>query len=440
MPDELEPGQFPVDFDPLIDVLPEMEDLPAGLAVVFVNLADAHNDWIAEQAIAAYDAINDRVNSFVTPFLEYVFEEEFLEIELEQRERKRKRRAALDISSLTMQNYSEIFRAVPMGHDVKMVGGQRMKGTVRTVEPMKYVKCNSRFVKHVVGSLDTTEGDDFLHVGMFNPVEILNAQYVLKGVAYFLDESSSNFLNMGTTQSLPIARQWDTPNPLNQYIAAGMYKSYNCEFVKAMVRFTNTHPTASIRVYWKVFYPGDQRVRNAQIADDFSFTVDNASLLALQADITHTVAGEGRVAINRLESVPGMMKIVLGPDSSNGPPNQGTAYFEINVKNILNSMEEPHVYSGTGTFLEAGFMPHVINSLTKTTAALTSFWYPTVHFWAMQIDDGDASATPGVISAVQADTDTASVHPLWAEGSAEYTVRLFGLDNEALTALDSDIT
>lgn len=310
-------------------------------------------------------------------------------------------------------------------------GGQVMRAADRIsgFKPWMYVKMNSRFVRFVIGTRDSTD-TDFLLVGCFNPLMIGNAAYAT--TTNVTEDHSSGFNNMGTTQSLPIHRQWDEPAQMVKLKT--IYQLYNCEHCEMFVKFTNTSPLQTIWVYWKLFWPKDHRVANNITTDDLSWPANSTSLLGLQADDAgvSTVNGEGRKSIAALESINGMRKITLGPNSSNGPSNVGVAYQKINVKDMMNQAGESWIFSATGRLTENNGAQEAAMSMTQTVAVNDSFQFPMVYFWAIQYDGSDASDTPGTIHAVQNDTagSAAGLHPLWAEGTAEYTVRCFNLINE----------
>ncbi len=329
-----------------------------------------------------------------------------------------------------------------MSPTVLQAGGRRIRAEPRLDgrKPWMYVKATSRFSSFPVGSLDITETDDFLHIGCFNPIEIMNAQYIHNDAAVtpFVEDRSSHFLNMGDSASAPNPRQWDTPPQLSALKT--IYKEYQVEFCKMMVMFRNTG-TEDIDVYWKLFWPKDVRVRNFLNVDDFQWTTDANSLLALQGDASETSGGESRVSIARLESVNGMQKISLGPNTSNGLANIGTAYLEVNVKDMLNRTDPPDVFNATGFTAHATSTLWEHQNMGQTGHPHVSHQVPSVHFWAIQKNTSNTSTTPGVMTAVAADTDTTLAHPLTAEGYAEYTVRVSQLiGGTAFQSLDSDIT
>ncbi len=335
----------------------------------------------------------------------------------------------------SIEEYSNLFSPL-MGKSTLSVGGRVHMGTKEVVPAMKYETCTASFNKFPCGTY--FDGvDDYCLIGVFNPVEIMNAQYTLHAGGY-LEECSSFFCNQDTTPAAVPAqlRQWDTPSPLNEL--STLYDAYNCEFVKCSLKFTNNGTQQnSMRIFWKIMYPGD-RNGGSTATDDYSHAVPEAPR-SYVVDNNHVYTGDSRKTLKSLRSIRGMRELELGPDTANGAPNEGIVYFEINVKDILNSYDG-HGHNNIQTFTEDEIAIDMINHIEKTDAAINGYFVPKVMFWAVQLEDNSQTILPGGVAAVSADLDSSNTHPLWVQGHAEYTCRVFQRKPGSISALHADTT
>jgi hypothetical protein len=338
------------------------------------------------------------------------------------------------------------FLRTGMGRSVKAIGGKVYKGTTETQPGWKYVKAGAQFPIHHVGSGDATVTDNSpCVIGCFNPVEIMNAQYLHDSVN--LDSEQSSHFRFADTASTVKQLQWQVPAPLNEYASLSNYQLYNCEMVKAAVRFTNTGPNR-IYVLWKVFYPWDERVTNPVSTDSFGFPANPASLRNLKVDGASAPAydNDSYKSLYALQNTPGMRQITLGAanDASDISPT-GVAAFSINVKDVLNRSSRPGMssYSTSGddtTGINIGDRDIInVNALKKDSDALSTHQIPMVWFWAFEVPIATSSLTPGRLLEVRAWGGASGTHNLMAEGQAEYTVRVFGKKKQLAIALDDPL-
>ncbi len=297
---------------------------------------------------------------------------------------------------------------------------QRVEG--RVFPAVKYVTAVSELPKQGIGTNATQHN---LWLGCFNPVEIMNAQYAVNSTTSPLEEWSSHFSKVSVVDTTCIPVQWPTPQPLLDIVKQRStfdrgYHFYNCEFVKIALEFENHKTDADMYIWAKIFYPGDERIRNFSGAMSDGSEVDSESFRDMKTTIgSYAVAAPGAsfADINRLNNTKGMFKMVLGPNSSNGLPNIGRAMFKINTKKILNGIPN-RIMSESATNLPGDIesVPHIVNNLIKTAKAGSLTNVPILAFFGCNIDSDTGAPNP--IRQLE----------LTVRGRAEYVVRLFGLE------------
>ncbi len=314
---------------------------------------------------------------------------------------------------------------------METVGVTTMKGPDKIHDGWKYVKAVSDLPTVNINA-DDTQNNHFM-IGVFNPVEILNAQYAVESITSFSEEWSSSFSGDASAEAIPV--QWPTPEPLNAYIAelaatTRGYNFYNCEFVTVALEFTSLHATDDIEILYKMYWPGDERARNHTTNMDDGSTVDGDShrnLVEGTANATYQLLHDDVTLRNwnELTHTGGMKRMRLGPNTTNGLPNVGRTGFQINVKEILNktSYTEFIPIEGDGLLTDLESMPHLGNKMTKTAAAAAVSSIPIVLIFAAHV------SVTGGINAIPIST-------LLVRGRAEYTVRLFGREQEVIAVMD----
>ncbi len=339
--------------------------------------------------------------------------------------------------------FARIISAVGAKSPMQSIGGTVVKSDKRIVDAVKHVTAESRFEKFPTGSDRNAHATDYLHIGCFNPLFIMNAQYAINASSAN-EERSSSFTNRATDGTTPTTRQWNTPKPLAQFENQGIYTQYRVLKASAVIKFTNTSATDSKVIWFKTFYPGDLRVCPAAVADVVNdFPASSSSLLTLEADNTVTAGGESRESLSALNSTGGMHRVELGPDSSNGLSNYQSIYIEIETDKVMRESALGISLASATTLPDAGSdavgLQQGIMLLKQTAPVPLTCEQPTVHFWAANYSDGSTSTNSGAVTAVTADTDTSGGHDLWVEGIATYSVNLFGTTPQAIVDLDDDV-
>ncbi len=275
-----------------------------------------------------------------------------------------------------------------------------------------YVKVRATFPKFGIGNEAASSPHSF--IGRFNPVEIMNSEYTQTSGNVNQEEWSSHFITTDNT-TLDM-RQWEAPNDLMRARTDGRFHLYNCEYVQIALEFQNNATDNDKIIYYKVFWPGDERVVNPDNAMGDGQVADSDSFV----NLLHDDVGQ-----RTLETTNGMRKLWLGPNSSNGRPNIARTLIKINVKDILNTVPDI-IYNthttNTASIIDSEIRHDLANSLHKTNAATATLRTPTVVFWAQDVSQ------VGVLDAVRDGT-------LSVFGEAEYTVRLFGRETQLAAAI-----
>ncbi len=347
-----------------------------------------------------------------------------------------------------MRILSDLF---PTGMSVKVSGGHTVpRDSAQTVLPMQqHIKCVAKFQKHDIGhgSLGVTE--NYAILGAFNPFHVMNSEVVTRTPAGghltdFLHEASSHFL-VDTNESPAVTRvrQWDAPQIMRLHKAEAIYDRYKVIACKVVVLFTNVDTTNTIKVWGRFFHQADHRVGPAFAADTYAWPADaeslrNLKLVTLGSDVYNSTS---RIAVDRLDSTPGMQVLTLGPNSANGPPNQAAMMFEIPCREIaqsLSSVQHYHVPTTSPTHESDDPRPWDTYRIEDTTVLHDNFQQPMIYFWGAETDDGSGNTANGQIKPVFGGDDGGS--NLYVEGTAEYSVHLFEARNPAAIGKADDMS
>lgn len=144
-------------------------------------------------------------------------------------------------------------------------------------------------------------------------------------------------------------------------------------FMKCTLRFENRHATRDYHIYYRTFYPEEDKAFDLK-----HLVVPNAN----------TAIDNGVELWNLLESYPGMKKITVGSNTTNGLPNIGYVDLNVNVDRVASSFlsmrREGADPDGANTewLLPHAFPDSIAHDLT-TTQYDTS---PMVYFWVIDQD------------------------------------------------------
>ncbi len=334
---------------------------------------------------------------------------------------------------------------------VKMRGGLEVpRDSAQTVIPMQqHIKAVAKFQKHDVGHGSLNVTVNLAYLGVFNPFNPMNSELntfvgATGHVEDFVRDGSSSFVvnKVASDPSVGLSRQWDSPEIMRRHKDAGIYDRFRVTSCKLMLKLTNVDGNNTIRFWYRFFHQGDNRVRQPFDTDFHGWPADAESLLGLKLVTagSEVFSSSSRITVERLDSTPGMMVVTLGPNSSNGAPNEQFIEIIIPVAEIASSLSDIQDFqTETTTPLSETATPRPWETarLGFTGTLRADFQIPAVYFWGVEIEDGATSANNGQIKPIFG--GDAGGSNLYIEGTAEYGIHLFSAESPAAVTRTNDM-